>query len=292
VNDADFGELKICSNDEIGDLTASVNAMFRDIRNFTARLAEETARRERVQSELDMAKSIQKSVLPKIFPPFPDFPGVTVFASMTPAKEVGGDFYDFFVVGENKLAVVIADVSGKGVPAALFMMVARALIKTRALSGDEPHELLAAVNNQLCRDNDAGMFVTAFVGILDTRLGMLRYANAGHTPPVLLREGQALWLPIDPSLMLGSFENVNFIARETEFGEDDLLLLYTDGVTEAMDEEKELFGETRLMDLMSMNAKGALSPEELIQVVSAAIGQFAGGAEQADDITMLAVRKN
>ena len=174
VDDVNFEELVIRSNDEIGDLTESVNRMFRDIRDFTTHLAEETARRERIQSELDLAKNIQESVLPKIFPPFPDFSDAELFGSMTPAKEVGGDFYDFFVVGENKLAVVIADVSGKSVPAALFMMVARTLIKNRALSGDEPQELLASVNNQLCQNNDAGMFVTAFVGILDTKFDILR----------------------------------------------------------------------------------------------------------------------
>ena len=295
VSDPNFRELQIHSKDEIGELSVSVNMMFRDIRSFTARLAEETVRRERIRSELDMAKNIQESVLPKIFPPFPDFTGAELFGSMTPAKEVGGDFYDFFVVGENKLAVVIADVSGKSVPAALFMMVARTLIKNRALSGDEPQELLASVNNQLCQNNDAGMFVTAFVGILDTKCDILRYANAGHNPPVLLRGGQAFWLPVKSGLMLGVFENADFITQETAFGEDDLLLIYTDGVTEAMNKNEELFGDERLMELMSEKAReaaeGTLSPEQLVQAVSGTISQFADGAEQADDITMLALCK-
>ncbi|MCL2010578.1 MAG: SpoIIE family protein phosphatase [Synergistaceae bacterium] len=294
VNDVNFKELTIRSNDEIGDLSVSVNVMFGEIRDFASRLADETERRVRIQSELDMGKTIQESVLPRIFPPFLNLPDAAIFAGMTPAKEVGGDFYDFFVVGENKLAVVIADVSGKGVPAALFMMVARTLIKTHALSGGEPHELLAAVNAQLCQNNDTGMFVTAFVGILDTKQGILRYANAGHTPPVLLRGGQALWLPIAPGLMLGALENVSFAAQQTEFGEGDLLLLYTDGVTEAMDTEEEFFGDERLIELMSAKAQeaaaGTMSPEELIQAVGAAIERFADGAEQADDITMLALR--
>ena len=167
VNDAGFEELRARSNDEIGDLTASVNVMFRDIREFTRRLADEMARRERVQSELDMARKIQEDALPKIFPPFDNYPHSEIFASMIPAKEVGGDFYDFFLVGENKLAVVVADVSGKGVPAALFMMVVRTLIRNRALYGDEPHELLRIVNKQLCQNNDACMFVTVFAGIFD-----------------------------------------------------------------------------------------------------------------------------
>jgi len=296
VSDENFRELQIRSNDEIGDLCVSVNVMFGEIRDFTVRLAEETARRVRIQSELDMAQTIQESVLPRIFPPFHDFPGAAIYAGMTQAREVGGDFYDFFVVGPDKLAVVIADVSGKGVPAALFMMVARTLIKTHALSGDDPNVVMADVNGQLCQNNDTGMFVTAFVGILDTKLNILKYANAGHSPPVLLRGGEALLLPVEIAPMLGAFENANFITQQIAFDEDDLLLLYTDGVTEAMDEEENFFGEERLMELTSVkareaSAKGAISPEELIQAVSGAIGQFAGDAEQADDITMLALCK-
>jgi sigma-B regulation protein RsbU (phosphoserine phosphatase) len=289
VGDEDFAELHIRSNDEIGDLTASVNVMFGEIRDFTRRLADETARRERVQSELDTARSIQEGVLPKIFPPFNDFSGAEVFASMTPAKEVGGDFYDFFVVGENKLALVIADASGKGVPAALFMMVARTLIRNCFLSGGAPHEVLRIVNNQLCQNNEAGMFVTVFAGILDTNLGLLRYVNAGHTPPVFLRGGRASWLPIDPALVLGVMEDVNFTTQETTFEENDLLLLYTDGVIEAMDEQNALFGRERLIELLSAKTSEIPSPLKLVQAVGNAVQRFAGSAEQADDITMLAV---
>ena len=297
VDNINFKGLQISSNDEIGDLSASVNMMFGEIRDFASRLAEETARHERVQSELNMAKAIQESVLPKDFPPFLDYPDSTIFASMAPAKEVGGDFYDFFVVGKNKLAFAIADTSGKGIPAALFMMKARTLIKTHALSGNDPRELLEAANNQLCQNNDTGMFVTAFIGILDTKLNILRYANAGHMPPILLRGSQVGWMPVVPGLALGVLENISFVTQEIAFEKDDLLLLYTDGVTEAVDKKDELFGNKRLMSLLSMKLKEAaeiestISPKELIQTVSDAIKQFAADAEQADDITMLAIRK-
>jgi sigma-B regulation protein RsbU (phosphoserine phosphatase) len=294
VNDGKFEELRVGSNDEIGDLAVFINRMFEEIRDFASRLAEETARRERAQSELDMARTIQEGVLPKEFPPFRDFLGAEVFASMNPAKDVGGDFYDFFIVGGNNIAVAIADTSGKGVPAALFMMVARTLIKNRALSGDEPHELLENVNRQLCRDNEAGMFVTAFIGIFDTKLKTLKYANAGHNPPIILRGGQAEWLPVKPGMALGWTDNIKFAAQETEFGDEDLLLLYTDGVTEAMNDSGEMFDEKRLMKLMTGIARGGaeMSAKDVVEAVNAAVRNFAGSAEQTDDVTVLALREN
>ncbi|MDR1509607.1 MAG: SpoIIE family protein phosphatase [Synergistaceae bacterium] len=293
VTDVNFEELDIRSSDEIGDLSASVNTMFGEIRNFTSRLAAETAHRERVQSELDMARGIQESVLPKIFPPFHNLPDITIFAGMTPAKEVGGDFYDFFVVGEDKLAVVIADVSGKGVSAALFMMVARTLIKHESFTDDEPRKLLETVNNRLCENNDAGMFVTLFIGMLDMKRNVLEYANAGHNPPVMLHNGRAFWLPTTAGMALGVMENMEFATQEMPFGEGDLLLLYTDGVTEAMNEEKELFGNDRLIELLSAKAEETItvSPKELIETLREAVVNFAGDAEQSDDITMLAFLK-
>ena len=295
VSDASFEELSVPSKDEIGDLSASVNTMFREIRDFASRLAAETAHRERIQSELDMAKGIQESVLPKKFPPFHNLTGAAVFAAMLPAKEVGGDFYDFFVVGEERLAVVIGDVSGKGVPAALFMMVARTLIKHESFAADEPCKLLETVNNRLCENNEAGMFVTLFVGMLDMKRNILRYANGGHNPPVMLRNGRAFWLPVNSGMALGVMENMEFVTQETPFEEGDLLLLYTDGVTEAMNDKKELFGNGRLIELLSAKAEETPSetirPEELIGALREAIGSFAGDAEQADDITMLALLK-
>ena len=175
------------------------------------------------------------------------------------------------------------------------MMAASTLIKNRALSGDEPNELLEMVNGQLCRNNDTGMFVTAFVGIFDAGRNILRYANAGHNPPLILRRSQtersqtAEWLPVSPGLALGVMENVKFAAQETEFQDGDFLLLYTDGVTEAMNENLELFGEERLRDLLS--AMADREPKKMVDAVNAEIEDFAGGAPQADDITLLAFYK-
>lgn len=186
---------------------------------------------------------------------------------------------------------MIGDVAGKGVPAALFMMVARTLIKHESYIAGEPCELLETVNNRLCENNEAGMFVTLFVGMLDMKRGILKYANAGHNPPVMLRNGRAFRLPVNPGMVLGVMENMEFPTQETSFEEGDLLLLYTDGVTEAMNGKKELFGNDRLMELLSANAEKTISPERLIEILREEIGSFAGDAEQADDITMLALLK-
>jgi sigma-B regulation protein RsbU (phosphoserine phosphatase) len=173
------------------------------------------------------------------------------------------------------------------------MMVARTLIRNGALSGCEPHELLRTVNKQLCENNEACMFVTVFAGILDAELGVIRYANAGHVPPVLRRGGRAFWLPMEAAVALGVMEDADFIIQETVFDEGDLLLLYTDGVTEAMNERGELFGERRLLELMSHLAgkNGDMDAKNVVKAVNSAVQEFAGGAEQADDITVLALRR-
>jgi serine phosphatase RsbU (regulator of sigma subunit)/CHASE2 domain-containing sensor protein len=257
---------------------------------IAARLAEEKAKRARTQAELDTAAGIQKSVLPHIFPPFEGFRDLEVFASMNPAKDVGGDFYDCFAVGEDRLALVMADVSGKGVPAALFMMIARTLIKEQALAGETPGEILRAVNNLLCMDNDAAMFVTAFVAILDRKNKIFTYANAGHTAPILMRSRVASLLPMNKNFVLGGMEDIPFTTQKTEFGEGDSLLLYTDGVTEAMNGRGEFFGDDRLLALAADLSKEDRPVRETIKAVNDAVYAFADGAEQSDDITTLAVR--
>lgn len=290
VRDEDFEEIRTVSNDEIGELTSSVNEMFREIRDFTYRLADETAKRERAQSELDTARAIQEGILPRIFPPFENFPNADIFAIMKAAKDIGGDFYDFFVLNDHKIAAVIADVSGKGVPAALFMMVSRTLIKNMAISGGSPHEVLYAVNNQLCQNNDADMFVTTFIGFLDLKNNVMLYANAGHNPPILIHDGRADWMSVRKDFVLAGMEDIIYESQEIEFGGSDMLFLYTDGVTEAMNAEKELFGDERLLEKIREAALAGSSPKEVIVSVSDAVSSFTDGAEQSDDITMLAVR--
>jgi sigma-B regulation protein RsbU (phosphoserine phosphatase) len=279
-------ELK--TGDEIERLGVSVNAMARELKEYIGNLQTVTAEKERIGAELDVARKIQASMLPCVFPPFPHRSEFDIYASMLPAKEVGGDFYDFFFIDENTLAVVMADVSGKGVPAALFMVIAKTLIKNTALSGKSPEVVFGIVNNMLCENNDAGMFVTAFMGYLDIETGKFTYVNAGHTPPVLRLNGRFELLKMKPGFVLAGLESTRFKQDEITLQKGDELFLYTDGVTEAMNNEKTLFGEVRL--IKAMNNYGSLPVKEFIVSIKLVIDDFAEGVEQADDITVLALR--
>jgi sigma-B regulation protein RsbU (phosphoserine phosphatase) len=242
------------------------------------------------RAELDVARHIQASALPNVFPAFPERNEFAVYASMEPAKEVGGDFYDFFLVDDSHLALVIADVSGKGIPAALFMMTARALIKSLAVSGKPPEEALKEANDRLCENNKAGMFVTAWMGILETDSGRLSFANAGHNPPLLKRGGEYRYLDhkeYHRGIMLGIRGNIRYKSNELTLEAGDALFLYTDGVTEACDKNLDLFGEERLKSCL--DPVGSSTPEETVNAVKSRIEAFAEGAEQADDITVLAM---
>ena len=247
----------------------------------------------RMDAELATAKTIQEAALPRTFPPFPEIPKFDVFACMNAAREVGGDFYDFFLVGDDcgpeagKLGFVVADVSGKGVPAALFMMKAKALIRDYVMSGLELGEAVAEVNRQLVEGNDENMFVTAWVGVLDYASGHIDYVNAGHNPP-LLRQGEGgwQWLRKKSGPMLGVFD-MPYRTQTLECTEGDMLLLYTDGVTEAFDVNEELFGEERL--LTAVETGESQNPRELVDAVLAGVAAYVGEAERSDDITMLAL---
>ena len=247
-------------------------------------LSEEGAR---VESELNIAKEIQKNMLPSTFPVFPDYKEFDIYASMTPAKEVGGDFYDMFLVDENHLAMVIADVSGKGVPAALIMMTARTLIKNTALNGYSVDEVFNKVNNLLCEGNISGHFVTSWFGILDIRNGKLEFVNAGHNPPLLLsnKNKEFEFLKTKPNLILAAMDNTKYRKNEINLDIGDRLFLYTDGVTEATNENKELYGEHRLQDYLNKHTNQSI--EDTITGVKADIDYFVGNAKQFDDITML-----
>lgn len=244
------------------------------------------------RAELDVAKHIQASVLPNTFPAFPERKEFTVYASMEPAKEVGGDFYDFFFVDENHLALVIADVSGKGIPAALFMMTARTLLKNLATVGKSPEVVLAEVNERLCENNKAAMFVTAWVGILEIDSGRLVFANAGHNPPLLKHDsGEYQYLShktYHRSIMLGMRGDILYRCNEIVLKTGDVLFLYTDGVTEACNRQLALFGEKQLKNCLDMS--GTSAPDEIVHTVKSNLDTFADGAEQFDDITMLTLR--
>ena len=284
-----LADLNIHTGDEIERLGASIQTMEGNINEYIKNLTAVTAEKERIGAELDVASAIQDSMLPKIFPAFPQYDKFEIFATMDPAKEVGGDFYDFFFLDETRLAIVIADVSGKGVPAALVMVITKALIKDRFLSGAAPADALTAVNTQLCESNDEGMFITCWAAIIDIDTGKMQYVNAGHNAPVLLHAGgEAEWLNHRSGFVLAGMQGVSYRPYEARLAPGDLLYLYTDGVTEATDTENRLFGEERLM--ASLKSHSALAPSRLLPAVTADVAAFVGDAPQFDDITMLALR--
>jgi sigma-B regulation protein RsbU (phosphoserine phosphatase) len=244
----------------------------------------------RLATELDVATQIQASMLPCIFPAFPDRTEFDVHAGMTPAKEVGGDFYDFFLIDENTLAVVIADVSDTGVPAAMFMVVAKTLIINNAQSGKSPKEVFETVNNLLCENNGVGMFVTAFLGYLDIPAGKFTFVNAGHNPPLTRINGEFGRLKAKSGFILAGMENMVYKQHEIILNPGDELFLYTDGITEAENNKNELFGNSRLLE--TVNNHLDLPLKEFTEYIKQEIDKFADGAEQSDDITMLALRYN
>ena len=252
------------------------------------RLIEAYIEKERLEEGLKLAHDIQMSMLPKTFPPFPERRDLDIFAAITPAKKVGGDFYDFFFLDENRLCFAIGDVSGKGVPAALFMAVVKTLFKAIAGRVQNPGEILSTVNREICRDNDSQMFTTLFCGILDTRTGEIRYSNGGHNPPYHLSRAGVQQVPKTGGRVLGLLEETTYAGSRLVLGPGETLLLYTDGVTEALDPAEQFFSERRLESILTQI--NFASAREQIEHLTSEITLFAAGAEQADDITTLALR--
>lgn len=302
----------LTSHDEVAELAESFANMQQSLRRHIRELTEATASRERMESELRIAHDIQMGILPKIFPPFPNRPEIDLFAGLTPAREVGGDFYDFFPCGEDRFCFLVGDVSGKGVPAAFYMAVAKTLIKAVAESasggrrsgeeraagdagaarrqGPDPGRILARASNDLAQDNESCMFVTIFCAVLDMRTGKVRMASAGHNPPVLLRAaaGTAEYLPTHGDPVAGALPGVEYATDELTLAPGDAILLYTDGVTEAMNPAQELFGEDRL--LARARRLTGQSARQVCEDVRAEVAAYAAGAEQSDDITLLTLR--
>ena len=290
-SDNSFGDLNINTGDEIENLANAMKQMEADIKEYIYHLTKVTAEKERIGAELNVATQIQGDMLPRIFPTFSDKTEYELFASMDPAKEVGGDFYDFFIIDEDHLGLVVADVSGKGVPAALFMVIAKTLIKNRAMMGGSPSEVLAYANEQLCEGNDAELFVTVWFAILDIKTGKGVAANAGHEHPAILRAGGDFELSIyKHSVAVATMEGVRFREHEFELHHGDTLFCYTDGVTEATDAGNNLFGNDRLID--ALNKYKDESAENICKGVKKSIDEFVGEAPQFDDITMLCFRYN
>lgn len=279
----------ITQSDEIGKLAQSVYQMEINTKNYVDNLTAVTAEKERISTELNVATSIQAGMLPALYPKFAGRDDFEVCAVMDPAKEVGGDFYDFFFIDPTHLAIVVADVSGKGVPAALFMVIAKTLIKNRTLLGGTPGEILTDVNSQLVESNESGLFVTAYLAILDLETGELLSANAGHEHPALRRADGSYELIVSRhNIALCAMDGIEYRTNSSTLAEGDSVFLYTDGVTEATDSETELFGDERLMSALNKNP--AASPDEVVNNVRQAINEFVGEAEQFDDITMLAFK--
>lgn len=277
---------EIRTGDEVEELADSFRKMEEDMISYIRSFMKITAEKERIGAELNVATQIQADMLPRIFPAFPERQEFDIYATMNPAKEVGGDFYDFFLVDDDHLAVVIADVSGKGVPAALFMVIAKTLIKNHAQNKETPGEVFTHTNEQLCEGNDAGLFVTAWMGILQISTGHFVYVNAGHNPPLLRRAGGSFeWLKSRPGFVLAGMEGVRYRENEMELAPGDVLYLYTDGVTEATDVHQQLFGEERLQ--AALNEQPMLPVNQMLSKIKGCIGAFVGEAEQFDDITML-----
>lgn len=279
-------EIDIHTGDEIEELASAFMQMNLEVKEYIKKLYLVTAEKERIGAELDVAAHIQSSMLPCIFPPFPDRHEFDIYATMTPAKEVGGDFYDFFMVDERHLAIVMADVSGKGVPAALFMVIGKTLIKDHTQPGADLGTVFSEVNDILCASNSEGMFITAFEGVLDLVTGEFRFVNAGHEIPFISRAGGAFEPhKIRAGFVLAGMEGMRYRAGVMELMPGDKLFQYTDGVTEATSAAKELYGMERLQNVLASVSDKA--PQEILPAVKTDIDRFVGTAPQFDDITML-----
>ena len=282
----DVINLEINSNDEIGDLYHEIRSMEKRIVDYTEHLTAVTAEKERVSTELRTASQIQESMLPSIFPAFPDREEFDLYASMTPAKEVGGDFYDFFLIDDNHLAVLIADVSDKGVPAALFMMSAKILINYRAQLGGSPSDILEAVNAQICKNNKSKMFVTVWLGILNLKTGILKCANAGHEYPMIRgQDGVFRLLKDKHGLVVGAMDRSRYTDYEIRMLPGDAIFVYTDGVPEANNADGEFYGAERME--AALNRLADCDPQHLLLGLKADVDAFTGEARQFDDLTML-----
>ena len=281
-----FSRLNIRTGDEVENLSLVMADMEQDLSDYMDNLTTITAEKERISTELDLARRIQANMLPSTFPPFPERTDIDIYACMNPAKEVGGDFYDFFLLDQTHLGLVIADVSGKGVPAALVMMISKILIQNFILGNQSPSEVLQMVNMQMCRNNQAEMFITVWIGILDLETGTLTASNAGHEYPIIRQPGGSFEVLKDRhGFVVGGMESTHYQDYHLTLEPGSRLFLYTDGVPEATDADNQLFGIDRTLDALN-RAKGG-SPRRIVENVEAAIRQFVGEAPQFDDLTIL-----
>ena len=273
------------TNEEFASLSDDINSTVMTLKRYIAEAA------ARIDKELEFAKAIQHSAIPTVFPPYPGHGEFDIYATMDTAKEVGGDFYDFYFVGEDRIAFLVADVSGKGIPAAMFMMTSKTIIKGYAESGIPVNDVFTVANEKLCESNEAGMFVTAWMGVLELKNGLVEFANAGHNPPLVRhRNGKFEYLRVRPGLVLAGMEDIKYKKNELKLSAGDEIFLYTDGVTEATNEDDALYGEERLLSFL--NTLGDISSQEICNAVKEDVSRFVGETPQSDDITMLCLKYN
>ena len=290
IGNGDFDKkIKIESGDEIGELSREFNKMGENLKKYISKLKKTTVEKVKLNSELNVAKTIQEDMLPCIFPKFANQKSYDIFATMNPAKAVGGDFYDFFLIDEDHIGLVIADVSGKSISAALFMVITKTLIKNYASLGFSPEKVLNVVNKQLCENNKAEMFVTSFMAVIDLKTGEVKYCNAGHNKPLIYRktEGKFSWLDTSHGFVLAGIDTVKYKLETLTMKSGDILYLYTDGVTEAINEKKELYSDERLINLLNNTNVDNTNSEKILKIIKKDIEKFSGTEPQADDITML-----
>lgn len=267
--------LVVKTKDEIADIARTINAM-------TLSLKE----KDRISGELRVATDIQANLLPNTFPAFPGIKEFDIYATMKPAREVGGDFYDFFMIDNNKVAMVIGDVSGKGVPSALFMAIAKTIIKNHLINGRSPARTLTLVNNLVSEDNKMCLFVTAWIGVVDLESGVLSYSNAGHNKPYIInKNNEVKTIKAAPGFVLGGLENMVYNQYQLQLEEGDKIYLYTDGVTEAMNIDKKLFGDDSLVACLAEN--NSKNIYDIVNQITNDVQSFSKGVEQSDDVTML-----
>ncbi len=291
-------KLDVRTGDELENLAGAVNTMTDELKTYMENIAKAAAEKKRIATELNLARGIQEGMLPGIFPKFADNPHYDLYATMEAAKEVGGDFFDFYMMDEDRLAITVADVSGKGIPAAMFMVISKTVLKNTALStgsGEDFGLAMVRTNLQLCEDNEEMMFVTIFFGVLNLRTGEFAYVNGGHNPPLVgrARGGAADWQYVrdeNKTHMVGVIEDAAYEEKRLTLAPGDMLYLYTDGVTEAMDAVKHLYTEERLQQTLNRVGTPDVPVKDVLAAIRADIDAHAGGAEQSDDITMLGIR--
>ncbi|MFN0159251.1 MAG: PP2C family protein-serine/threonine phosphatase [Bacteroidota bacterium] len=272
---------------DFNDLQLTIEKGMKEIATVKSAL-DDRKRLVAVQNDLDAAHRIQQQILPQVFPPFPHRNEFSIYAEMHPAKDVGGDFYDFFLIDDSHLGFVVGDVSGKGIPAAIYMAVARTMIKSIASQIPDPAECLSKVNSMLIPESDSRTFVTVFYGVLDTATGVMRYCNGGHNLPfVVKKNAMVVQVEDTPGIFLGKFEFIKFETRELQCSHGDRIVLYTDGVTEAMNETQEMYLEARLLQYLETHRPDVL--DMLVRGVIVDVMKYMGKAIQSDDITVLSL---